>query len=625
MKHSNRIIVSFLLLFLFGSLRGDLTFNEITSSVKAADQPVSLVYFKGELQINSDKLEKSYSGRGEVKNISSTDIINLRGKAIGYWHGIQSVIDDVEFPITEVKAGESVPFFVWFSKVNFYLGVDDVKFTFEAQPQSGSIFVPALNFTESKAWQPGAIYSYRVSGTMLNRSLDNLENITSVMSFYNAQGQLIDYESLRLPAQAIGSRFSAGPVLNPGQALNLVFYAPNANKDAASYKIQFRASKASQQSQPVQVSDLTWKYDTDYGYFDVSGKLTNPSDKPITETNFYYSGYDDAGKLLVVDNDYFRDSDTDKAISLEAGQTKTFAQRSYFLGASEKELITHIELQALSSDRFDRASVVTGPGTAFVDANFQSVWNRTDKPISDGVASRSWQWGPQPFLSAFEEYAQAPGGKRLVQYFDKSRMEITNPGGDKSSVYYVTNGLIAAEMMRGQIQVGDSQFKDKPAAQIGVAGDGDDSSGPTYATLGKVISMPPVADGTTITATINRVGDTGTNPTTVSYNVKSGHLVTQTNHTIASPFWEFLNSQGLIYDSAGKSINEPLFSPIFYATGFPLGEAYWTKVKVGGQLKDVLVQAFERRVLTYTPSNSKAYQVEMGNVGQHYYSWRYGK
>jgi len=35
------------------------------------------------------------------------------------------------------------------------------------------------------------------------------------------------------------------------------------------------------------------------------------------------------------------------------------------------------------------------------------------------------------------------------------------------------------------------------------------------------------------------------------------------------------------------------------------------------------VQVFERRVLTYTPSNPSGWQVEAGNVGQHYYAWRY--
>jgi hypothetical protein len=47
-------------------------------------------------------------------------------------------------------------------------------------------------------------------------------------------------------------------------------------------------------------------------------------------------------------------------------------------------------------------------------------------------------------------------------------------------------------------------------------------------------------------------------------------------------------------------------------------------VKVGGQPRDVLVQCFERRCLTYTPDNDPTWQVEAGNVGQHYYIWRYG-
>ncbi|MCS7294077.1 MAG: thermonuclease family protein, partial [Dehalococcoidia bacterium] len=36
-----------------------------------------------------------------------------------------------------------------------------------------------------------------------------------------------------------------------------------------------------------------------------------------------------------------------------------------------------------------------------------------------------------------------------------------------------------------------------------------------------------------------------------------------------------------------------------------------------------LVQCFERRCLTYTPDNPPGWQVEAGNVGQHYYRWRY--
>jgi hypothetical protein len=68
-----------------------------------------------------------------------------------------------------------------------------------------------------------------------------------------------------------------------------------------------------------------------------------------------------------------------------------------------------------------------------------------------------------------------------------------------------------------------------------------------------------------------------------------------------------------------------LFDPTFFATGLPVTEAYWTRVLVGGQRVDVLIQCFERRCLTYTPTNPTEWRVEMGNVGQHYYTWRYDR
>ena len=40
-------------------------------------------------------------------------------------------------------------------------------------------------------------------------------------------------------------------------------------------------------------------------------------------------------------------------------------------------------------------------------------------------------------------------------------------------------------------------------------------------------------------------------------------------------------------------------------------------------MRDVLIQAFERRALTYVPTNPQGFQVEMANIGQHYFDWRY--
>ncbi|MFW6075833.1 MAG: hypothetical protein ACOC9Y_09565, partial [Chloroflexota bacterium] len=58
--------------------------------------------------------------------------------------------------------------------------------------------------------------------------------------------------------------------------------------------------------------------------------------------------------------------------------------------------------------------------------------------------------------------------------------------------------------------------------------------------------------------------------------------------------------------------------------GLPLTEPYWVRVNVDRESTWVLVQAFERRVVTFTPDNDPDWQVEMGNVGRHYYTWRYG-
>src|SRR5689334_9413843 len=76
---------------------------------------------------------------------------------------------------------------------------------------------------------------------------------------------------------------------------------------------------------------------------------------------------------------------------------------------------------------------------AFADPAFQRTWERTDGPVNIGIVPRGYYWGPQPGAVKQEAYAEAAGGARLVQYFDKSRMELNNPNGDKSSPFYVTN------------------------------------------------------------------------------------------------------------------------------------------------------------------------------------------
>src|SRR6476646_3403846 len=74
----------------------------------------------------------------------------------------------------------------------------------------------------------------------------------------------------------------------------------------------------------------------------------------------------------------------------------------------------------------------------FADSAFQQLWERTDAPVAAGQAQRSWYWGPSPGASLSEPYSGGKTGSRLVQYFDKARMEVNNPQADRGSEWFVT-------------------------------------------------------------------------------------------------------------------------------------------------------------------------------------------
>ncbi|HYI14498.1 MAG TPA: S8 family serine peptidase [Thermomicrobiales bacterium] len=261
---------------------------------------------------------------------------------------------------------------------------------------------------------------------------------------------------------------------------------------------------------------------------------------------------------------------------------------------------------------------------ASLASEFDETWHRTDEPVATGVVSRTWIWGQEPRHIEFETYDETQSGTRLVYYYDKSRMEVTNPHEDRSEQWYVTNGLLVMELITGNMQVGDNRFDTRGAAVVNIAGDPDDTSGPTYASFGKLLTLPAVGANETIMLTIDRNGRVSANAHLADYGVESGPYVAETKHRVASVFWDYLNSVGPI--AIGSELTEAmLFDPWLYATGYPITEAYWARVAVGGVIQDVLVQCFERRCLTYTPGNDEGWQVEMGNVGLHYYSWRYNR
>lgn len=245
---------------------------------------------------------------------------------------------------------------------------------------------------------------------------------------------------------------------------------------------------------------------------------------------------------------------------------------------------------------------------------FEQRWQRADEPVQQGRAQRGWTWGPAPVTAPLREaFANAPDKRRLVQYFDKGRMELSLDGT-------VTSGLLVNELIEGRVQTGLGSFIPLDPAALSVVGDADGAF-PTYADLVRIYRMPAGRPlGERVTALLLPDGRGAqlrpTSATAVEITHREGEF------GIPRALWDFMNRRGLVYADGRYAANQPVFD-WRAVVGLPVTDAYWVNVRVGGVERDVLFQAFERRVLTYTPANPPGTQVEMGNVGQHYYQWRY--
>jgi hypothetical protein len=256
------------------------------------------------------------------------------------------------------------------------------------------------------------------------------------------------------------------------------------------------------------------------------------------------------------------------------------------------------------------------------NALFFQQWRRVDDPVLYGKAFRSWIYGERGhgFALLLEPYN---GQLRIVNYHDKARMEAAN--ADATSI---SNGLLVREMVSGFAQVGDSAFIPRVPALVAIAGDVIETNinAPTYYSFYNIASLnndrrAPNQTGQTVIATISNNGVINVNPGSAGYNVINVYYDNNLGHNIPNVFWSYMNQSGIV--NVNGSYFNATVTDWLSTYGLPITEAYWTRVFVGGVEKDVLVQLFERRVLTFTPSNPDPFKVEMGNVGRHYFKWRY--
>ena len=282
-------------------------------------------------------------------------------------------------------------------------------------------------------------------------------------------------------------------------------------------------------------------------------------------------------------------------------------------------LVLLLSVQFLGSGHAATAGPPIAPAT-FAQPEFQRLWATSDEPVATGVAARSWLWGPAPGVSVSEPYAQGVDGKRAVQYFDKARMELNTVVTDTTSPWRVTTGLLVNEMVEGRIQTGDRQFVALGPSTQPVFGD-ESAANLRYADFTKL--LPVRATDRTGAAVTEVLGTGGLLTTARATGPQNSHYVSETGHNIPDVFWNYMNQTGAVQNSTGKVVQARLFDWA-YTMGFPITEAYWTTMRLAGKDHAAIVQLFQRRSLTYVPDFPQGWQVQMGNVGQHYYSWRYG-
>lgn len=279
---------------------------------------------------------------------------------------------------------------------------------------------------------------------------------------------------------------------------------------------------------------------------------------------------------------------------------------------------------------------------------FRRLWERTDAQVASGAIQRTWYWGAEPLRTFDEEYKEGVEGTRRVQYWDKGRMEISNPNDDPNDPWYVTSGLLPIEMISGRIQIGDREQKRAVPADIPVVGDLDietNGDAPTYRDFYQVTTVfldsrlqpvlsDPIGPGNADSAAPPRFGDlvsdrlNGNGRVERAPELGAAHPGTRIvyydgvlSHNIPKVFWDFLQKTGKVQVNGEE--RQDLLMDWLYMVGHPASEPYWVTTNVDGVPQDIMVQIYERRVLTYNPNNPPAWQVEMGNVGQHYLKWRY--
>jgi hypothetical protein len=239
--------------------------------------------------------------------------------------------------------------------------------------------------------------------------------------------------------------------------------------------------------------------------------------------------------------------------------------------------------------------------SAFADPAFSRYYARSS------AAEQQLLWGGGPLVSLVEPFTGAPGNRRLVQYFERGRMEMAD-STDGTISGAISQGLLVREMATGYVQLGYDDFVQGEPAPIPLFGSSD-ADALTYADFAiSVASKMEDRTGELLDEWIAPGGVISEAPPPVE--ILAGSYEPVTGHNIPHVTASWLKT-----DPFGIDANDAL--------GLPISEPYW--VHTGkGESGISLIQLFERRVVVYTPDLPLTERFSLTSAGRHYYRWRYG-
>ncbi len=220
-------------------------------------------------------------------------------------------------------------------------------------------------------------------------------------------------------------------------------------------------------------------------------------------------------------------------------------------------------------------------------------------------------WGGGPLVSLVEPFTGAPGNRRLVQYFERGRMEMADSSATTTTTGSISQGLLVREMATGYVQLGYDDFVQDEPAPIPMFGSAADTSDAalTYADFADaVVIQPGDRSGELLDDWIGPGGSISEERPPVG--ILAGNYEPITGHNVPDVTASWLRT-----DPFGIEPNDAL--------GLPISEPYWT-LSGKGEAGISLVQLFERRVVVYTPDLPLAERFSLTSAGRHYYHWRYG-